>query len=202
MILNLSKIGEIGGAADLAALAAGLGVPVTVERFGSENDLWTLIVGAVNAGKGIVMPYACAGNDGAPAWSTGADGFAHWCLVFGCAEFSTGFPRIFMTTYGNYLEVSPGKLFKANQCIQDWPRQNWIKLTLWFKDPNSPNWEIWKNSWQAEATVPNDIKEMANNTQPGVGFGIGDRTQVLHKVIDPPNPTHNLNILPRPANPR
>ena len=72
--------------------------------------------------------------------------------------------------------------------------QNWIKLALWFKDPSKPNWEIWKNNWQAEATVLNDIKEMANNTAPGVGFGIGDRTQVLHKVIDPPNLTHNLNI--------
>jgi hypothetical protein len=104
--MGLSKIGEIGGAADLAALAGGLGIPVTVKRFGSEKELWALIVDAVNAGKGIVMPYACAGNDGAPAWSTGTDGFAHWCLVFGYAEFSTGSPRMFMTTYGNYLEVT------------------------------------------------------------------------------------------------
>ena len=67
-------------------------------------------------------------------------------------------------------------------------------MTLWFKDPGKPNWEVWKNNWQAEATVLNDIKEMANNTGPGVGFGIGDETHVLHKVIDPPNSRHNLSI--------
>jgi hypothetical protein len=43
---------------------------------------------AVNAGSGIVMPYACSGDDGAPAWSVGADGFGHWCLLFGYAEYS------------------------------------------------------------------------------------------------------------------
>jgi hypothetical protein len=44
------------------------------------NELWQLIVDAVNARKGIVMPNACAADDGAPAWSVRADGFAHWCL--------------------------------------------------------------------------------------------------------------------------
>jgi hypothetical protein len=60
-----------------------------------------------------------------------------------------------------------------------------VASTLWFKDANK-NWEGWKANWQAEATVLNDIKEMANLTEPGVGFGIGDLAQVLHKVIDPP----------------
>jgi len=194
--MGLTKIGEIGGAADLAALAAGLGVPVTVKRFGSEKELWTLIVDAVNAGKGIVMPYACAGNDGAPAWSTGADGFAHWCLVFGYVEYSTGSPRIFMTTYGKYLEITSSKMFKANQHIQDWPRQNWIKLTLWQKEPNQ-NWGPFQDNWQAEATLQNDLRERAKLFgAAGWGFGIGTPTLLLHKVVDPPNPTHDLNIAP------
>ena len=78
--MGLTKIGEIGGIADSAALAGCLGPDAKTEQFASEQELWKLIVDAVNAGKGIVMPYACAGDDGAPAWSVGADGFAHWCL--------------------------------------------------------------------------------------------------------------------------
>jgi hypothetical protein len=197
--MGLTKIGEIGGAADLVALAGGLGVgaKAKTERFASLDELWKLIVDAVNAGKGIVMPYACAGDDGEPAWSTGADGFAHWCLLFGYAEYSTGFPRVLMTTYGNYLEVSPNKLFKANQRIQDWPRQNWIKLTLWRREPNTPDWKPFEDSWQAEATLQNDLGERAKlfGAQ-GWGFGIGDPKQLLHKVIDPPSPRRNLNIAP------
>jgi hypothetical protein len=47
------------------------------ERFGSFDELSKLIVDAVNAGRGIVMPYACAGDDGA-TWSVGA--MASGCL--------------------------------------------------------------------------------------------------------------------------
>jgi hypothetical protein len=195
---GLTKIGEIGGAADLLALAAsfGAGAKAKIERFASSDELWKLVVAAVNKSNGIVMPYACAGNDGAPAWSIGADGFAHWCLLFGYAEYLKGSLRVFMTTYGNYLEVSPNKLFKANQCIQDWPRQNWIKLTLWQKEPNLP-WEPFEDCWQAEATLQKDLGERAKlfGAQ-GWGFGIGDPKQVLHKVADPPSPTLNLNIAP------
>jgi hypothetical protein len=197
--MGLTKIGEIGGAADLVALAGGLGVgaKTKTERFSSKDELWTLIRDAIDAGKGIVMPYACAGDDGAPAWSVGADGFAHWCLLFGYAEYKKdwGAPRVFMTTYGNYLAVSPYELFKANQRIQDWPRQNWIKLTVWQKEPNRPDWERLEDCWQAEATLQKDLGERAELFGAlGWGFGIGDPKQVLHKVADPPSPTLNLNI--------
>lgn len=193
--MGLTKIGEIGGARDLAALAGGLGIQVEIKQFGSKDELWTLIRDAVDAGKGIVMPYACVGDDGAPAWSVGADGFAHWCLLFGYAEYSEGAPRVFMTTYGNYLEVSPFRLFKANQRIQDWPRQNWIKLTLWQRRPNMTDWEPFEDNWQADATLRNDLGERAKLFgAAGWGFGIGTPQQLLHSVIDPPNPTYNLNI--------
>jgi hypothetical protein len=83
--MGLTQIGEIGGAAEMVALAGGLGVgaKAKTERFASLDELWKLIVDAVNAGKGIVMPYACAGDDGEQAWSNGV---AHWCLFFGYAE--------------------------------------------------------------------------------------------------------------------
>jgi hypothetical protein len=193
---GLSQIGEIGGCADLQALAAGVGIQVTIKRFGSQDELWTLVQDAVNTGHGIVLPYACADNDGGPAWSMNAQGFAHWCLLFGYVEYSYGRvspKRVFMTTYGNYHEVSPYRLFKADQHIQDWPRQNWIKLTFWAKGPGQP-WTIWKRDWQAEQSVADDIRQMANATEAGWGFGIGDSTQVLHKVLDPPNSVPNLNI--------
>jgi hypothetical protein len=143
------------------------------------------------------MPYACAGDDGAPAWVTkGPDGFAHWCLLFGYAEYLKAKPRVFMTTYGNYLEVPAYSLFKANQRIQDWPRQNWIKLTLWKKEPHNI-WEPFMDNWQAEATVQNDLGVSAKLFEGGgCGFGIGTPKQLLHTVFDPPNPTHNLNIAP------
>jgi hypothetical protein len=119
--MGLSKIGEISAAADMVKLAeaaigaagvvdqaAGLGVAAAIKAFYSQQELWNLIVDAVNKGHGIVMPYACAGDDGAPAWSSrNADGFAHWCLLFGYVEYSKGYRRVFMTTYGNYQEVSP-----------------------------------------------------------------------------------------------
>ena len=46
----------------------------------SPDELCALIRDAVNAGKGAVMPCACAGDHGASAYSVGADGFAHRCL--------------------------------------------------------------------------------------------------------------------------
>jgi hypothetical protein len=171
---GLTKIGEIGGAADLMALAASLGVAAKakIERFASSDELWKIIVVAVNAGNGIVMPYACAGNDGEPAWSTGADGFAHWCLLFGYAEYLKGSLRVFMTTYGNYLEVSPNKLFKANQCIQDWARQNWIKLTLWQKEPNRQDWDA-SSTALAGPTEPKDYGALPHVTARRLGFRLG-----------------------------
>jgi hypothetical protein len=137
---GLSKIGEISSAADMVKLAvqtegvvahavsqaAGLGVNATVKTFYSEQELWILIANEVNKGHSVILPYACAGDDGAPAWWS--DGFAHWCLLFGYAEYSKGYRRVFMTTYGYYHGVLPIMLFKANQRIQDWPRQTWIKL--------------------------------------------------------------------------
>jgi hypothetical protein len=114
--------------------------------------------------------------------------------LFGYAEYKPPrLPRVFMTTYGNYLELSPYRLFKANQRIQDWPRQTWIKLTYWKKDPKKTDWEFWMNYWHNEATVRDDIKQKAKDFDPGWGFGIGDITQVLHKVVDPPKPP-NLDI--------
>jgi hypothetical protein len=195
--MGLTSIGEIDGAADLVRLADGLGVgaKAKTERFGSHEELWTLIRDAVNAGKGIVIPYACTGDTGAPDWSAGPVGFAHWCLLFGYAEYSTrDTPGVFMTTYGKYLEVSAYKMFKANQRIPDWPQQKWIKLVLWQKAPNQ-NWGAFEGSWQAEATVQNDLGERAKLfAAEGWGFGIGTPTQVLHKIIDPPNTTPNLPI--------
>src|SRR5262249_34421927 len=71
--LNRSHVGSV----ILAVTAARRGFQVC-----TRTELWTLIRDAVNAGKGIVTPYAGAADDGAPAWRStkGPDGFAHWCL--------------------------------------------------------------------------------------------------------------------------
>lgn len=195
---GLTKIGEIGSAADLAQLAAAVGIKVEVKRFGSEHELWTLVQEAVNDDKGIVMPYASADNDGTPAWSMRAEGFAHWSLLFGYVKYTygRGLKRVFMTTYGKYHEESPFRLFKSNQRIQDWPRQTWIKLTFWAREPEK-SWKIWKTDWQAEKSLREDIGQMARNTGVGWGFGIGNSKNVLHKVLDPPNSrVPNLNFDP------
>jgi hypothetical protein len=51
------------------------------------------------------MPYACADNDGTPAAAPNADSFAHWCLLFGCVEYTNNPDTVFRTTYGVYQEV-------------------------------------------------------------------------------------------------
>jgi len=188
------------GVAAVVDEAAMLGVHATTKTFYSEQELWNLIVDEVNKGHAVVMPYACAGDDGEPAWSSrNAQGFAHWCLLFGFVEYS--YPRriqeVFMTTYGYYHAVSPFRLFKANQRIQDWPRQTWIKLFYWYKKPAEPEFQRWKAEWIRKDTALNTIKghtqSFAQNA-PGWGFGFGTKGEILYKIIDPPNPTANLNF--------
>jgi hypothetical protein len=208
--MNLSKIGEISSVADMENLAnatqrvaavadeaAGMGVQVAIKKFYSQEELWRLIVDEVDKGHAILMPYACAGDDGAPAWSYKIDGFAHWCLLFGYVEYSKGSQRVFMTTYGHYHEVAPYSLFKANQRIQDWPRQTWIKLFYWLKQPPKPEFQCWKAEWMREDTALDTIK---GHTQsfvqevPGWGFGFGTKVELLYRIIDPPNLTPKLNF--------
>jgi hypothetical protein len=192
---KLTQIGEIGSVQDLYTLAAAVGIqPVGIASFQSEGQLWEIVRKAVTSGHGIVMPYACADDFGTPAWYMDASGFAHWCLVFGYAvfdprsHFNRVYNRVFMTTYGQYHEIGHRPMFKSNQCIQDWPQQIWVKVTLWYKEPGDSPWAIWKSDWFSERTVAHDIKSLANGTEAGVGFGIGDSHQVLHKLLDPPNP--------------
>jgi hypothetical protein len=121
---GLSQTGEISKAVDMVTLAASFGISVTSPQFASEAELWRIIQGAIANGHGVVFPYACAGDDGAPAWSRTSNGFTHWCLLFGYVTFSYAQLReplnhVFMTTYGKYHEVSPYQLFKSNQGIQD-----------------------------------------------------------------------------------
>ena len=177
--------------------AASLGVNAATKKFYSQQELWKLIVDAVNEDHAILMPYSCAGDDGAPAWSYKIDGFAHWCLLFGYVEYSKGSQRVFMTTYGHYHEVAPYSLFKANQRIQDWPRQTWIKLFYWLKQPPKPEFQCWKAEWMREDTALDTIK---GHTQsfvqevPGWGFGFGTKVELLYRIIDPPNLTPKLNF--------
>lgn len=195
--MGLSQIGEIDGAMDLARLAAELGIKVPVVRFDSEAALWKLVQDAVNSGHGIVMPYACADDSGAPAWAMRSDGFAHWCLLFGYAEYALarGLKRVFMTTYGHYHEISPYRVFKSNQRVQDWPRQTWVKLTFWEKRKGNTNWGIYGKEWQAQATLAEDLKQIAAGfAQEGWGFGIGDDKNVQHILVDPANSISNLNV--------
>jgi hypothetical protein len=216
--INLSKIGEISSVADMENLAnvtkgaahvvdeaACLGVQAAIKKFYSQEELWRLIVDEVDKGRAIVMPYACAGDDGTPAWSSiGAQGFAHWCLLFGYVEKSRGsrlkdavLQRVFMTTYGYYHEVSPYRLFKANQRIQDWPRQTWIKLFYWYKKPEEPAFELWRAEWTGKDTAMDSIKGNAQSfaqNAPGWGFGFGTKGEMLYKIINPPNPTPNLDF--------
>jgi hypothetical protein len=186
---GLSQVGEIGKAEDLAKLATAFGVTVEVKRFGSEDDLWSIIQKAFAANRALVLPYSCLGDDGAPAWSRSSNGFAHWCLLFGYVEFTYSVRHIFMTTYGRYHEVSTYQLFKSNQRIQDWPRQTWVKVILWVKDPGpGKDWRIWKKDWRNKANLLEGLKGSAKGTGPGWGFGIGDDKNVVHKFVDPPNP--------------
>ena len=129
-IHNLTKLGEIGSATDLAQLASQCGIAVTIKRFGSETELWKLVKDSVKAGQGIVMPYACADDKGSPAVAPNANSFAHWCLLFGCVEYTNNPETVFMTTYGVYQEVLPKDLYQANQNINDWAQQEWIKLAF------------------------------------------------------------------------
>jgi hypothetical protein len=196
-IHNLTKLGEIGSATDLAQLASHCGVVVTIKRFGSETELWRLIKDSVKAGKGIVMPYACADDQGSPAAAPSATSFAHWCLLFGCVEYTNNPDTVFMTTYGVYQEVLPKDLYQANQNIKDWAQQGWIKLAFWAKDANSANWWFWNRQWlpQKQSELLDSIKMMASSTGQGMGFGVGDEQRVLHKVLDPPNPA-NYDLAP------
>jgi len=208
--LKLSKIGEISSAADMENLAnttarvayvveeaASLGVNATTKKFYAQQELWKLIVDAVNEDHAILMPYSCAGDDGAPAWSYKIDGFAHWCLLFGYVEYSKGSQRVFMTTYGHYHEVAPYSLFKANQRIQDWPRQTWIKLAYWFKNPNADKWSFDRFDWVSEAKALQTVTGMVDYMRreySGWGFALGSGREQLHaksliKLIDPPNAT-------------
>ena len=190
--LNLSRLGELGSCEDVCSLsvASGGGLP-TIKRFASADALWSIIVEATNANCGIVFPYAAADDNGEPAWQNQAKGFAHWCLVFGYVEYTYNeIKRVFVTTYGIYQRVSPYRLFKSNQNIEDWPRQEWIKLSFWAKEPvGQKPWELWKADWQAKATLKDDLQSMARSTGPGWGFGIGDRNRVLHTILDPPSKT-------------
>jgi len=191
----ISKIGEISSAVDLAKLSSWFGIVAEVQRFGSPEELWDRIRNAVAANRAVVLPYSCQGDDGAPAWSRHSSGFTHWCLLFGHVTYSSvSKPRVFLTTYGYYHEVAPYELFKSNQRIQDWPGQNWVKVVLWFKPPGK-DWEIWKTDWRAESTLQKSLKETASATGRGIGFGIGDKTQVMHKFVDPEN-GNNLDIAP------
>ena len=193
---GLSKIGEIGGARDIMDLAAALGVVTTIEKFDSVEKLWEVVKTAVKSGHGIVMPYSCEGDDGAPAWSTNADGFAHWCLLFGYFE-SERFKRVFMTTYGSYHRISPSRLFNANQSVQDWPRQTWVKIAIWFKDTEPDcKWQFWKNDWRPEKGLKESIEETARSTGEGMSLGLGDKNGVLHVVRDPGKPDFNLEFGP------
>ena len=208
---GLSKIGEISSAADMVKLAeqavgvathaveqaAGLGVNAKAKTFYSEQELWILVANEVNKGHSVIFPYACAGDDGAPAWWS--DGFAHWCLLFGYAEYLKGYQRIFMTTYGYYHGVLPVMLFKANQRIQDWPRQTWIKLFYWMKEPGKSkfNESPWKAEWLAKSTAVNTISEhteLFKQYYPGAGLAFGTKDAPLHTLIDPPNLKPNLNF--------
>src|ERR1700674_355677 len=56
---GLTKVGEIGRAQDLATLAACFGVGVRIERFGSEGELWSIILRAVAGNHALVLPYSC-----------------------------------------------------------------------------------------------------------------------------------------------
>jgi hypothetical protein len=197
-IHSLTKLGEIGSATDLVQLASHCGIAVTIKRFGSETELWKLIKDSVKAGKGIVMPYACADNDGSPAVAPNADSFAHWCLLFGCVEYTNNPDTVFMTTYGVYQEVLPKDLYQANQNIKDWAQQEWIKLAFWAKDDApSANWQFWSRQWlpKKQSDLLDSIKMMAASTGQGMGLGVGDEQRVLHKVLDPPKPA-NYDLAP------
>jgi hypothetical protein len=151
---------EIKGVAGVVDEAACLGVQAAIKKFYSKEELWRLIVDEVDKGHAIIMPYACAGDDGAPAWSSHhAQSFAHWCLLFGYVEYSQGSQRVFMTTYGKYHEVSPFRVFKANQRIQDWPRQVWIKLFYWYQEPEESEFKLWRAEWKRRALAVDGIKE-------------------------------------------
>jgi hypothetical protein len=52
---------------DMVTLAASFGISVTSQQFASEAELWRIIQSAIANGHGVVFPYACAGDDGAPA---------------------------------------------------------------------------------------------------------------------------------------
>ena len=198
---GLTKIGEIGGVRDLMDLAAAMGVVTTIEKFDSEEKLWEVVKHAVNSGRAIVMPYSCADNSGAPAWSANADGFAHWCLVFGYLDRESArresSKRILMTTYGSYHSISPFRLFSANQSVQNWPRQNWVKIAIWFKDSDPHcKWQLWKNDWRPEKRLKESIEETARSTGEGLSLGLGDKNSVLHVVRDPSKPDFNLEFGP------
>jgi Actin maturation protease-like, C-terminal domain len=217
--LGLTKIGEIGGAFDLVSLAAGLGHNVEIKNFQSKDELWTLVKSSIDAGHSIVLPYACADDDGTPAWAARFDSFAHWCLLFGYVEYAIGpvtprprrneiqrpalddttinLRRVFMTTYGKYQEASPYRLFKANQRIQDWPRQTWIKLAYWFKNPQTDEWSFDRFEWVSEAKAVKTVTDMVDfvlREYKGWGFALGGGREEIHaksldKLIDQPNAT-------------
>ncbi|MCB1908523.1 MAG: hypothetical protein KDH15_14230 [Rhodocyclaceae bacterium] len=185
---GLTQTGEIGGCRDMLALAAGLGVECELRTFSGPDSLWQVVRSAVDNGKSVVFPYNADDDSGAPGWKSAAGGFAHWTLLFGYHAYQSGrheLQRILMTTYGRYHRVSPYRLFKANQHIQDWPRQTWIKLTLWAKPPGE-RWEVWQDAWQGQDTLTADLTQMARSTGAGWGFGLGDKSTMLHAILEPP----------------
>ena len=58
-----------------------------------------------------------------------------------------------------YHEVSPFRVFKANQRIQDWPRQVWIKLFYWYQEPEESEFKLWRAEWKRRALAVDGIKE-------------------------------------------
>jgi hypothetical protein len=187
-IMHLSKIGEIGRAIDLFYLAASYGIKVEQKSFFSEKKLWEIMVKSLDENRCVVLPYACANDNGEPAWQKSeTPGFAHWCLVFGYAvgiSRSETLRRVFMTTYGKYNEVSPFRLYWGNRQLQDWPRQTWIKVTFWIKKPKETEWRFWKNEWLNEKNFLTDIKEYATSVlNAGYDFAIGKERTNLFKLI-------------------
>ena len=191
-IMGLSQTGEISGPHDLVALAAGCGIATEAKRFDSRNDLWQLIKSSIDSGKSIVFPYYC-NADGSPAWKAEEYGFTHWCLLCGYAEYKNGgLPRIFLTTYGKFFDVSPWGLFKSNQRIGYWRAQTWIKTAYWFKTLDTGRWAYNSMAWMSEKDAVETVWAAFNlmkSEYPNVGFALGkdktDETSLI-KLIDPP----------------